>query len=65
MSGNVGKSLPAVPPPSKDEAIDGAINGVTFYRALNDVQFSVRELYMLDIVGYRDGKWVGVGGEVA
>ena len=65
MSGNVGDLLPVVWPPSKGEVIDGAIHQVTFYRALNDAQFNHRELYMLDIVGYWDGKWVGGGGEVA
>ena len=42
VSGNVGNFLPVLRPSSKGEAIDSAIHKVTFYRASNDVQFSIR-----------------------
>ena len=43
---------------SKGEVVDGAIDWIAFHRALNDVQFSLRKLDMLDIVGYGEGKWL-------
>ena len=52
-------------PTSKDEAADGAIHQVTFHRDSNDVQFSIRKLDVLDIVGYGDGEVVRLQGEVA
>ena len=65
MSGNAGNVLPSIRPPSNSEAIDSAIHQGTFHRALNDVQFSIRQQHMLDIVGYGDGKGVYMGGEMA
>ena len=65
MSGDVGNLLPSIRPISKGEVIDGAINWVTFQGASNDVQFSIRQLHNLDIVGYGDGNGVYMGGEMA
>ena len=50
-----GNFLPVLRPSCKDEVIDGAIHQVMFYGALNDVQFSIRKLDMLGIVGNWDG----------
>ena len=46
MSGNLGNLLPALRPTSEGEVIDSAIHWVTFHRASNDVQFSIRQLDM-------------------
>ena len=50
-------------PTSKGEVIDGAIQWVTLHRASNDVQFSVRQLHMQDILHNGDGEGVTVGRE--
>ena len=61
VSGNVGNILPVFGPCSKGEVIDSAIHWVTFHRASNDVQFSLRKLDVLDIiVGYGDREVVGM-----
>ena len=54
----MGDILPAFRPTSKGEVINGAIHQVAFHRASNDVQFSLRKLDMLDIVGFGDGEVV-------
>ena len=65
MSGDVGNLLPLIGPPSKGEVIDSAIYWVTFHKTSNDVQFSISQLHILDILGYGDGEGVYMGGEVA
>ena len=65
MSGDVGDILPFVCPSSEGEAIDGNIHWVMFYGASNDVQFSIWQLEMLDIVGYGNGECIYTGGEAA
>ena len=52
--GNEGNILLAFGPTSKGEAVDDAIHQVTFHRASNDVQLSIRRLNVLDIVGCGD-----------
>ena len=64
VSGYPGDLLPALRPTSKGVAIDGAIHWVKLHRALNDVQFSIRQLHMLDIFHNGDGEGVTLGGEV-
>ena len=56
MSHNVGNFLPSVWPSSKGEAIDSAVHQIAFYGASNDVQLSILQQDMLDIVGYGDGE---------
>ena len=58
VSGNVRNFLLMLRPSPKGEAIDGAIHWVLFHRALNDVQFSIRQLDMLNILGNGDGDGV-------
>ena len=55
---NVRYILPAFGPFFKGEAVDSAIHWVTFHRTSNDVQFRLRKLDVLDIVGYGDGEVV-------
>ena len=55
MSGNVGNVLLAFRPSSKGEVVDSAINLVAFHGAMNDVQFSLKKLDVLDIVC--NGDW--------
>ena len=58
MLGNVGNVLLVFGPTYKGEAIDGAIHCVMFHGTSNDVQVSLFELDMLDIVGNGDGEFV-------
>ena len=64
MPGYLGDLLPVLRPTSKGKVTDSATHWVMLHRALNDVQFSIRQLHMLDILcsGYAEG--VTVGGEV-
>ena len=55
---SVGNILPVFGHSSKGEVVDGAIHWFTFHGTSNDVQFSLRKLAMLDIVGYGDGEVV-------
>ena len=57
VSGDLGDLLSATGPTSKGQAIDGTIVWVTFHGTLNDVQFCIGKLYILDI-------WdIGIGSE--
>ena len=61
--GNAGNILLAFGLSSKGEAVDSAVHQVTFHGASNDVQFCLRKLDMLDVVGYGDGEVVGMWGK--
>ena len=65
MSDHVGYVLLVFGPASKGEVVDGTIHWVTFHGASNDVQFSLRKLDMLDIVGCGEGQVVRLREEVA
>ena len=65
VSGNMRDILNLIWSPSKSEAIDSAIHWVAFNCSSNDIQFTCRQLNMLDVMSSWYVEIIGIGRKVA